>query len=122
MEKSRIISARLEDAKQRHVEEFHFALNATTLKPNIFISRTLVVLKLEMVHIARNTSCVHLPSLKTLLLCFVYFENQNNYINYLSACPNLEDLHAYNVYYYEKKCTRKEMHFFSPQIMYYLKL
>jgi hypothetical protein len=107
MEKSRIISARLEATKQRHVEEFHLALNATTLKPKIFISRTLVVLKLEMVHIASNTSCVHLPSLKTLLLCFVYFENPNNYINFLSACPNLEDLHAYNVHFYGNKCTRR---------------
>jgi hypothetical protein len=86
----------LEAAKRRRVEEFHlnFHLDNNPLKPNIFISQTLVVLKLEMIRIGDDTSCVHLPSLKTLHLDVVIFLNQNDCINFLSACPKLEHLHA----------------------------
>jgi hypothetical protein len=47
-----------------------------------------------MLRIGDDTSCVHLPSLKTLHLDVVIFLNQNDCINFLSACPKLEHLHA----------------------------
>jgi hypothetical protein len=92
----------LEAAKQRRVEEFHlsFGLDSIRVNANIFISQTLVVLKLEKLRITSDTSCVHLPSLKTLHLKLVSFDNQNECINFLSACPNLKDLHV------EVSCTR----------------
>jgi hypothetical protein len=94
---SRILSPWLEAAKQRRVEEFHLILYCNILKPNIFISPNLVVLKLEWLKIASGTSCVYLPSLKTLHLKFVEFKNRNDYINFLSACPILLDLHATDI-------------------------
>ncbi|KAK2420427.1 F-box/FBD/LRR-repeat protein [Trifolium repens] len=92
----------LEAAKQRRVEEFHlsFGLDSIRVNANIFISQTLVVLKLEKLRITSDTSCVHLASLKTLHLKIVSFDNQNECINFLSACPNLKDLHV------EVSCTR----------------
>jgi hypothetical protein len=79
---------------ERSIEEVHLTLYYHILKPSIFISQTLVVLKLERLNVGKNTSCVDLPSLKTLTLEYVYFENWNDYINFLYACPILEDLHA----------------------------
>jgi len=84
----------LEATKQRSIEEVHLTLYDHTLKPSIFISQTLVVLKLERLNVGKDTSCVDLPSLKTLTLEYVSFENWNDYINFLNACPILEDLHA----------------------------
>ncbi|XP_024641770.1 putative FBD-associated F-box protein At5g53635 [Medicago truncatula] len=84
----------LEASKQRSIEEVHLTLYYHTLKPSIFIFQTLVVLKLERLNVGADTSCVDLPSLKTLTLEYVYFENWNDYINFLYACPILEDLHA----------------------------
>ena len=84
----------LEATKQRSIEEFHLTLYYHILKPSIFISQSLVVLKLERLDIGEDTSCVDLPSLKTLTLEYVFFENWNDYINFLYACPILEDLHA----------------------------
>jgi len=40
-----------------------------------------------MIEITCNTSCVHLPSVKTLDLKFVYFKTQKDYVNFISACP-----------------------------------
>ena len=84
----------LEATKHRSIEEVHLSLCYKTLKPNIFIFQTLVVLKLERVIVGKNTSCVDLPSLKTLTLEYVYFKNWNDYINFLNACPILEDLNV----------------------------
>jgi len=81
----------LEAAKQRHIEEIHLTLPLHTLMPDLFVSQTLVVLKLESVYVGKDTSCVHLPSLKTLSLTSVSFENHNDYTNFLYACPILED-------------------------------
>ena len=61
-----IINKLLEAAKRCHVEEFDLTLHLHTLSPIIFISSTLVVLKLHMLEIGHDTSSVHLPSLKTL--------------------------------------------------------
>jgi hypothetical protein len=94
-----IFTSWIEAAIQRRVEELHLTLDKNILlNPNIFISQTLVVLKLESLQISSDTSFVHLPSLKTLLLDSIYFENQNDFINFLSACPNLEDLHVEGIY------------------------
>ncbi|CAJ2639035.1 unnamed protein product [Trifolium pratense] len=84
----------LEAAKQRRVEEFHIFLNNVTMSSNIFISQTLVVLKLENLRVEDENLCVDLPSLKTLHLKYVCFENQNDIKKVLKACPNLEDLHT----------------------------
>ena len=93
-----IFNSWLEAAKRRHVEELHLNLYYQTLNPIIFISQTLVVLKLEFLQLGIDTSCVDLPSLKTLHLKSVYFPNRNDYINFLSACPILEDLLSKSIY------------------------
>jgi len=93
-----ITSLWLEAAKCRDVEEFHLIMNFHTLHPNIFISRTLVVLKLDMIEIAHDTSYVYLPSVKTLDLKFVYFKARIDYANFLLGCPILQDLHAKHIY------------------------
>jgi len=64
----------LEAEKWRGVEELDLSLSYHTFNPNIFISRTLVVLKLEMLYIENDTSCVDLPLLKALDLRYVYFK------------------------------------------------
>jgi len=89
----------LEAAIQLHIEEIDLTFPSHTLKPVIFVSKNLVVLRLERLYIGKDTSCVHLPSLKTLNLTSVSFENQNDYINFLYACPILEDLHAEPIYF-----------------------
>ncbi|PNX69278.1 F-box/LRR-repeat protein, partial [Trifolium pratense] len=50
----------LEAAKQRRVEEFHIFLNNVTMSSNIFISQTLVVLKLENLRVEDENLCVDL--------------------------------------------------------------
>jgi len=87
-----IINTWLEFAIQRRVEEFDLKLYFHTLKPIIFISKTLTILKLSKLRVGNDTSCVNLPSLKSLKLNRVRFGNWNDYINFLSSCPNLEDL------------------------------
>ena len=84
----------LEAAQKPNIEEIHLTLPFHTLKPVIFVSQTLVVLKLQSLYVGKDTSSVHLPSLKTLNLTSVSFENRDDYINFLYACPILEDLHA----------------------------
>ncbi|XP_039682825.1 putative F-box/LRR-repeat protein At5g41840 [Medicago truncatula] len=103
-----IFNAWLEAAKQRHVEELHLNLYFQTLNPIIFISQTLVHLKLEFIQLAIDTSCVDLPSLKTLHLKSVHFTNRNDYINFLSACPILEDLHAKSIYIQNANIAQEE--------------
>ena len=95
---SRIFNAWIEAAKRRHVEEIILTLNFHILNPTIFISRTLVVLKLKRIHVTIDTLCVDLPSLQTLHLKYVDFKNWNDYINFLSFCPILLDLHAECIY------------------------
>jgi len=92
----------LEAAKKRHIEEIHLTLPFHTLKPGLFVSQTLVVLKLETVYVGKDTSCVHIPSLKNRIFWSVLFENQNNYINFLYACPVLEDWHAEPIYFMKR--------------------
>jgi len=88
----------LEAIKQRRVEEIHLNMYFHTLNPIIFIFRTLVVLKLERLILTIDTSCVDLPPLKTLHLKIVCFQDGSDYINFLSACPILQDLHAEYIY------------------------
>lgn len=52
-----------------------------------------------MLNIGNDTSGVNLPSLKSLKLNYVSFQNWNDYINFLSSCPNLEDLHLKDICY-----------------------
>jgi len=74
----------LEATKRHCIEEFHLNLHFhRNLKPVVFISQTFVVLKLQRLVIEKDTSCVDLPSLKTLNLEYVSFENWNDYINFL---------------------------------------
>ena len=89
----------LEAAQKPNIEEIHLTLPFHTLKPVIFVSQTLVVLKLQSLYVGKDTSSVHLPSLKTLNLTSVSFENRDDYINFLYACPILEDLHAELIYF-----------------------
>ena len=103
-----IFNAWLEATKRRDVEELHLNLYYQTLNPIIFISQTLVVLKLEFLQLAIDTSCVDLPSLKTLHLKSVYFTNRNDYMNFLSACPILEDLHAKSIYIHNANIAQEE--------------
>ncbi|XP_045799495.1 F-box/FBD/LRR-repeat protein At5g56420-like [Trifolium pratense] len=84
-------NAWVEAATRRGVEELRIYLSRRTFKPTIFISQTLVVVKLHSLRIGTDTSSVHLPSLKTLHLSCVNFTNQNDFINFLSACPNVDD-------------------------------
>jgi hypothetical protein len=88
----------LEATKPYCIEEFHLNLHFHhTLKPVVFISQTFVVLKLQRLNIEKDTSCVDLPSLKTLNLEYVSFENWNDYINFLHGCPILEDLQVEDI-------------------------
>ncbi|RHN59928.1 putative FBD domain, leucine-rich repeat domain, L domain-containing protein [Medicago truncatula] len=88
----------LEATKRHCIEEFHLNLHFHhTLKPVVFISQTFVVLKLQRLDIEKDTSCVDLPSLKTLNLEYVSFENWNDYINFLYGCPILEDLQVEDI-------------------------
>jgi len=82
----------VEAAKHRQVEKFHLLLNNVTLSPTIFISKTLVVLKLERLKVETDNLCVDLPSLKTLHLSHVCFHSRNDFMKLLNACPILLDL------------------------------
>jgi len=94
----------LKSAKRRCVQELHLSLRFHRLNPVIFISQTLVVLKLKRIDFSIDTSCVHLPLLKTLHLKHVGFRNRNDYINFLSASSILLKLHAEHI------CLHSEMH------------
>ncbi|XP_045791192.1 F-box/FBD/LRR-repeat protein At5g56420-like [Trifolium pratense] len=94
-----IINSWLEAANRRGIEEFRLNLHFNTLKNNILISRTLVILNLKLINIERDISCVSLPSLKTLILNYVLFKSPNDYMDFLSACPILQDLHAKRIFY-----------------------
>ncbi|AES97664.1 putative F-box domain, FBD domain, leucine-rich repeat domain, L domain-containing protein [Medicago truncatula] len=82
----------VEAAKHRQVEKFHLTLNDVTLSTTIFISKTLVDLKLERLKVETDNLCVDLPSLKTLHLGHVSFHNRNDFMKLLNACPILLDL------------------------------
>ena len=45
---------------------------------------------------------------KLLSFCSVYFQKPNDYINFLSACPNLDDLHAKSIYMHKSRMNRSE--------------
>lgn len=68
-----------------------------------YISRTLVILKLEQLKFQSDHLCVDLPSLKTLHFNYVSFKNNNDFIKLLNACPLLQDLHASYIKYDKKK-------------------
>jgi hypothetical protein len=76
-------------------------MNNVTLNPTIFTSQTLVVLKLERLKFESKTLYVDLPSHKTLHLRFVRFQNKNDFMKLLNACPILEDLHTSHPRYVE---------------------
>ena len=63
------------------------------LSPTIFVCETLVVLKLDGLNVPSMSRClVDLPLLKTLDLCFVSFQNSDDFMKLLSGSPKLEDL------------------------------
>ncbi|MCH95765.1 F-box/LRR-repeat protein, partial [Trifolium medium] len=84
----------LQEAKRRRVEELHlFFLLGIPLVPNIFICKTLVVLKLKSILVTTMFDCsVDLPLLKNLDLFFVRFECMEDFMKLLSGCPVLENL------------------------------
>jgi len=89
-----VFKACLEAAKRRGVEDLHLSLSYHTFKPTIFISQTVVVLRHVMLYIASDTSSVDLPSLKALDLRYVFLKNRNDYLNFLSGCRIIQDLHV----------------------------
>jgi len=83
----------VEAAKRRGVEDLYLCMLEVTLSPTIFMCETLVVLKLDSLCVPSLSRCsVDLPSLKTLDLCFVSFQNRDYLMKLLSGCPKLEDL------------------------------
>jgi hypothetical protein len=68
-----IFNTWLEALIRRRVQQIHLNLHNHTLNLNIFISETLIVLKLKNLIITTDASCVHLPSLKTLHLEYMIF-------------------------------------------------
>jgi hypothetical protein len=73
----------------------------TELSPKRRVIRILYLVNrnLPRLIIGKDTSCVHLPSLKTLNLKPVYFQNLNLLISFLFSCPNIEDFHVEPVSY-----------------------
>ncbi|RHN55609.1 putative F-box domain, FBD domain, leucine-rich repeat domain, L domain-containing protein [Medicago truncatula] len=83
----------VEAAKQRHVEYLDLCLLNVPLAPSIFCCDTLVVLKLARIRVGTSFNCsAHLPSLKTLVMFAVFFEDMENCFKLLSGCPKLECL------------------------------
>jgi len=84
----------IEAAKQRRIEKLYLYLpKIKSLAPTIFCCETLVVLKLFSIQVTTMfRSSVDLPSLKTLYMCFVSFEDMKDLMKLLSACPMLENL------------------------------
>jgi len=66
----------------------------------ILTCTTLVVLKLNFIDMGDNFSPSHvtLPSLKTLHLTNITFEQDNDLMNLIEGCPILEDLHLFEVF------------------------
>jgi hypothetical protein len=89
------------------------------LNLNIFISETLIFLKLKNLIITSDASCVHLPSLKTLHLEYLSFQKFNDYDNFLCACPNLEELYLHKI---ETNSRHKVIPGFSFQNLIHIKL
>ncbi|XP_024630571.1 putative FBD-associated F-box protein At5g56440 [Medicago truncatula] len=83
----------VEAAKRRGVEDLYLCMLQVMLSPTIFVCETLVVLKLDRLNVpSMSRFSVDLPSLKTLDLCFVCFQNSDDYMKLLSGSPKLEDL------------------------------
>ena len=66
----------------------------------ILTCTTLVVLKLNFIDMGDNFSPSHvtLPTLKTLHLTNITFEQDNDLMNLIEGCPILEDLHLFEVF------------------------
>jgi hypothetical protein len=92
-----IFNAWLKSLVRRRVQQLHLNLYYHTLNLNIFISETLIVLKLKNLIITSDASRVHLPSLKNLHLENLSFQNFIDYDNFLCACPNLEELFLHKI-------------------------
>ncbi|MCH85760.1 F-box/LRR-repeat protein [Trifolium medium] len=81
-------------AKQRGIEYLNLNLFKVLLIPTtLFCCKTLVVLKLTNMSVAKMYRCsVDLPSLKTLDLHSVSFHDMENLMRLISGCPILENL------------------------------
>ncbi|XP_045786719.1 F-box/FBD/LRR-repeat protein At4g26340-like [Trifolium pratense] len=93
----------IETAKQHPVENFQLIsrFNCISLPPNIFRFSTLVVLKLMSVKVVGDISA-DLPSLQTLQLNDVCFENKECFNKLLFGCPILRTLRT-SIYYIKKE-------------------
>jgi hypothetical protein len=80
-------------AKQREIEYLNLHLFEVFLMPTtLFCCKTLVVLKLTNIRVAKMYRCsVDLPSLKTLDLNSVSFHDMENLMRLISGCPILEN-------------------------------
>ena len=94
----------IEAVNQRGVDYIHLSMNLNPLMPVgdelialtnvLFNSQNLVVLKLNNLVLSDNVSSVNLPSLKTLHLKRVYFNDFKDLKKLLSGCSILEELHT----------------------------
>jgi hypothetical protein len=76
--------------------------NSSKLRTSILASTTLVVLKLHCVRFYTGApSHLNLPSLKTLHLKDIYFDQQCDLMLFLDGCPVLEDLQLSNMSSYD---------------------
>ncbi|GAU33931.1 hypothetical protein TSUD_357300 [Trifolium subterraneum] len=86
----------IEAAKQRGIQYLSLRYLNAMLEPTsttLFCCKTLVVLKLLNMRVANMHSCsVDLPSLKTLDMNSVYFDDMENLTRLISGCPILENL------------------------------
>ncbi|XP_018492037.1 FBD-associated F-box protein At5g38590 [Raphanus sativus] len=91
----------VEIAASRHLRELDVSYSSdkkeNMVPDTLFACKTLVVLKLRfltLVDVPPSTACC-LPSLKTLLLELVVFEDKEPFQALLSICPVLEDLEVW---------------------------
>ncbi|CAG7875515.1 unnamed protein product [Brassica rapa] len=89
----------VEIAVSRHLRELDVSYssdNKENMVPNsLFACKSLVVLKLRFLTLMDVPSTACLPSLKTLLLELVVYEDQKPFEALLSICPVLEDLEVW---------------------------
>ncbi|KAL1207947.1 F-box/LRR-repeat protein [Cardamine amara subsp. amara] len=88
----------------RSRDEIYDLLNCSRPPPNIFVTGTLIMLKLDICdhHIISHEVDINLPSLKTLHLEDVQFEGDfTRLLKLLSCCLALEELIMKEMYWYD---------------------
>ena len=80
------------------IEQLYIEIPRALEVPHIiWICKTLVVLKLYRLSIDVSVK-VHLPTLKTLHLDFLFISKSRYLAKVLHECPNLEDFRAYHIF------------------------